>query len=128
MKKIIVFVTVAMIGLIIYSLFEAENINSLKGNFAEVGFIRNKNNTGPIHRVYAFAVDDTLWSEMEKHIDLLPHTKYGTTEAFYFLKSDLAKSDLKLDMNGLNSEVKSKCLVHAVKDGQLRITFKKNPF
>lgn len=128
MKKIILMISVIVVGLIFYSLFETENINSLEGGFEELAFERNGNNTGPVQRVYAFSVEDTLWSEMNKHADLLPHTKYGTTEVYYFLKDETTKSELKLSLKGINQTVQSKCIAHFIKDGQARIDFKKHPF
>ncbi|WKK75850.1 hypothetical protein QYS49_31310 [Marivirga salinae] len=128
MKRIILMISVVIVGLIFYSLFQSDNINSLEGDFEELAFERNENNTGPIHRVYVFSVEDTVWSEMKKHSDLLPHTKYGTTEVYYFLKEKISKSQLKLSLNGINQEAKSNCIAHSVKDGQSRINFKKYPF
>lgn len=128
MKKIILIVSVLIIAIIFYSLFTAENINSLEGDFQELAFERNENNTGPVHRVYAFSLNDTLWSEMEKHADLLPHTKYGSTEVYYFLKDDfnIAQSDLSL--KGINQEAQPYCIAHVKIDGQSRIQFTKYPF
>lgn len=128
MKKIILMISVVVIGLIFYSLFESDTINSLEGNFQELAFERNENNTGPVKRVYAFSVEDTLWSEMKKHTDLLPHTKYGTTEVYYFLKDENLEVELKLDMKGISQEAKSKCIAYSIKDGQSRLIFKKSPF
>jgi len=128
MKKIILMISVVVIGLIFYSLFQTENINSLEGNFKELAFERNENNTGPVQRVYAFSIEDSLWSEMKKHVDLLPHTKYGTTQVYYFLAEENSEFELKVDLKGINQEAKSKCIAHAIKDGQSKIVFKKNPF
>jgi hypothetical protein len=128
MKKAILFISVIIISLIFYSLFSTETINSLKGGFKELAFVRNENNTGPIIRIYAFSVEDTLWTEMQKHADLLPHTKYGTTEVYYFLNDDSLDAELKLNMSGLSQEAKPKCLFRAIKDGQSRLEYIKNPF
>jgi len=128
MKKLILIVLVVVVGLIFYSLFTSENINTINGDFEELAFVRNENNTGPVHRIYAFSIQDTLWSSMQKHADLLPHTKYGTTEVYYFLKDEILESQLKLTMKGINQKMQSKCILHAIKDGQARITFKKHPF
>jgi hypothetical protein len=128
MKRIIFLISVIVVGLIFYSLFSTENINSLEGDFEELAFERNQNNTGPIQRVYVFSVDDTLWSEIKKHSDLLPHTKYGTTEVYYFLKDEISKDKLKLSLRGLNAASREFCIAHAIKDGQSRIKFSKFPF
>ena len=128
MKKIILLIAVIVVGLIFYSLFSTENINSLGGNFKELAFERNENNTGPVQRVYAFSIEDTLWSEMKKHADLLPHTKYGTTEVYYFSDNKISELQLNLSLKGINQEAKSKCIAHSIKDGQSRLMFKRNPF
>lgn len=114
--------------MIIYSLLTSENINSLKGGFQELAFMRNGNNIGPIHRVYAYSINDTLWSEMEKHADLLPHTKYGSTEVYYFLSDEFTNSDVKLRMKGIGQEAQAYCIAYASIDGQSRIKFIKYPF
>lgn len=128
MKKIILMISVIVIGLMLYSLFESENINSLEGNFEELAFERNENNTGPVQRVYAYSVEDTLWSEMKKHADLLPHTKYGTTEVYYFLENEVSGFQLNLSIKGINQEAQSNCIAHSIKDGQSRLIFNKHPF
>lgn len=128
MKRIILLISVLIIGLIFYSLFKTENINSLEGNFKELAFERNENNTGPVLRVYAFSIEDTLWSEMEKHADLLPHTKYGSTEVYYFLEDENSEEKIELSLKGLNSESRKFCIAHAVKDGQSRKKFTRYPF
>jgi hypothetical protein len=128
MKKIILVVSVFIISIIIYSLFTSENINSLEGDFQELAFMRNENNTGPVQRVYAYSLNDTLWSEMEKHADLLPHTKYGTTKVYYFLVEDFGNSVVKLSMSGINKEAEPYCIAYAQKDGQSRIQFVRYPF
>lgn len=128
MKKIILMISVIVIGLIFYSLFETENINSLEGNFEELAFERNENNTGPVQRVYAYSVEDTLWSEMKKHADLLPHTKYGTTEVFYFLENEVSEFQLNFNTKGINQEAQSYCIAYSIKDGQSSLKFNQYPF
>jgi hypothetical protein len=120
MKKIILFVFLITALLIVYSLSTAENVNSLEGDFEEMAFVRNENNTGPVHRIYVFSLNDTLWTQMRKHIDLLPHTKYGTTEVYYFLKKDVKSIEISLDMSGLENKT-LKPLAHYVKNGQGKI-------
>ncbi|WKK82054.1 hypothetical protein [Marivirga arenosa] len=120
MKKIILFVFLITALLIVYSLSTVENVNSLEGDFEEMAFVRNENNTGPVHRIYVFSLNDTLWTQMRKHIDLLPHTKYGTTEVYYFLKKDVKSIEISLDMSGLENKT-LKPLAHYVKNGQGKI-------
>jgi uncharacterized protein YxeA len=128
MKKIILIAVGLIVSIILYSLFTSENINSLEGDFQELAFIRNENNTGPVHRIYAYSLKDTLWSEMRKHAELLPHTKYGTTEVYYFKAEDFQKSILNLSMDGINKEAQSFCIGYAKIDGQSRVMFTEHPF
>jgi hypothetical protein len=128
MKKIILLASVIMIGLIFYSVFSAENINSLEGGFSELAFARNENNTGPIKRVYAFTVKDTSWSEMKKHTDLLPHTKYGTTEVYYFLEGQSPLEAFSLSLEGLPTKFQKFCIAHIKKNGQGSLRVNKYPF
>ena len=60
------------------------NQYDLAGDFKELDFYRNENNTGPIIRIYAVSVADTLYKEMVAYGNLQPHTKYGTTKIYFF--------------------------------------------
>lgn len=114
---------------IIVNLMMTENINSIEGNFEELAFERNENNTGPIHRLYAFSVSDTLWENMQKHADLLPHTKYGTTEVFYFVNLDVTiPINLILKDSKASSFDKSSCVAYLKKDGMGSIKIERFPF
>jgi hypothetical protein len=46
--------------------FSQPGVGDLKGEFKEVSFYRNENNTGPIIRIYAVYSPDSLWEEMEQ--------------------------------------------------------------
>ncbi|WP_296619341.1 hypothetical protein [Marivirga sp.] len=128
MKKLILLISVVIVGLIFYSLFSSENVNSLEGDFKELAFERNENNTGTVLRVYAFSVEDTLWSEIKKHADLVPHTKFGTTEVYYFLHDEISEDKLELSLNGLNVASRPFCIAHAVKNSQGILKIEKYPF
>ena len=45
----------------------------------------NENNTGPVIRLYAVEVKDTLVAEYTAYGDFMPHTKYGRTTVYFFL-------------------------------------------
>ena len=128
MKKIIIGVIALCIIAITYSVLTMESIHSLEGDFQKLGYVRNENNTGPVHRVYAFTVEDSLWNTMKKHLDLLPHTKYGTTEVFYFLPESSLEVVVSLNAPKLNEQAEKKYIAYGVKNGQGKIIFKKNPF
>lgn len=73
-----------LMAYMVYNATSQPGIQDLKGNFQEVALYRNENNTGPITRIYAVTVGDTLWGEMKKYGDFMPHTKYGTTKVYFF--------------------------------------------
>lgn len=128
MKKIILAIIAVIVFFILFSLFTSENVNSIEGGFTELAFERNENNTGPIQRVYAYSVADTLWGQMQLHVDLLPHSKYGTTQVYYFLASNIPEVGVKLSLEGLSEDAKRYCIAQAKKDGQARIKLAKFPF
>lgn len=128
MKKYFLIAIIALIALMLYNMFTEKNIHDLEGDFKEVAYTRNENNTGPVVRVYAFTVADTIWSIMREHAELLPHTKYGTTEAFYFLHSEKAPNSIKLKEPKIAPELESYCIAKAVKDGMGNINFIQYPY
>ncbi len=128
MKKYFLIAIIALIALMLYNMFTEKNIHDLEGDFKEVAYTRNENNTGPVVRVYAFTVADTIWSTMREHAELLPHTKYGTTEAFYFLHSEKAPNSIKLKEPKIAPELESYCIAKAVKDGMGNINFIQYPY
>lgn len=70
----------------LWNAFSQKGVNDLQTDFNEVAFYRNENNTGPVRRVYAVTVSDTLWTELEAYGNFQPHNKLGTTEVFFFLQ------------------------------------------
>lgn len=128
MKKYFLIGIILIIGLMIYSMLSEENIHDLEGGFEQVAYVRNENNTGPIVRAYAFTLNDSLWQNMEKHGGLMPHTKYGTTEVYYFLKAQQAPSSLSLKGSRFDEQYQKYCIAKFTKDGQGRATLHRYPF
>ena len=75
---------ILLMGWFIFDSLSLPGVGDLKGNFQEVATYRNENNTGPIVRVYAVTVADTLWREMRQYGDFMPYTKYGNTKVYFF--------------------------------------------
>ncbi|MEN7550974.1 hypothetical protein AAG747_23840 [Rapidithrix thailandica] len=113
---------------VFWETFTQPGVNDLKGDFQEVSFIRNENNTGPVQRIYAVSVSDTLWSEMEKYGKLMPHTKYGTTKVFFFATGTSSPEELNLEPDHFTNDFKPNCLASFEKNGMGTISFKKYPF
>ena len=103
-------------------------VQDLKGDFEEVALYRNENNTGPIVRIYAVTVNDTLWSEMKKYGDFMPHTKYGNTKVHFFKKSLPAPPKLVPGTENFESELKPYLLATYEKDTMGTTSLIKLPF
>ena len=84
MKKYILLPALALIIFFMWYSFSAEGPGDLQGNYQQVAFARNENNTGPVQRVYVFTTTDTLWQEMITCGNMMPWTKYGTTTVWFF--------------------------------------------
>lgn len=68
-----------------YTFLSQPGPDGLAGVFTEVAAIRNENNTGPVIRLYAVEVGNTLAAEYTAYGDFMPHTKYGRTTVYFFL-------------------------------------------
>lgn len=66
--------------------FFLPDVESLKGEFQEVTFVRNEQNTGPVIRLYVVSVARKENAQFEAYGDFMPHTKYGVTKVFFFDK------------------------------------------
>ncbi|WP_192822008.1 hypothetical protein [Rufibacter sp. LB8] len=95
----------------------------LPGQFEEVALYRNENNTGPIQRIYAATVTDTLWDQMQAYGDFMPHTKYGTTKVYFFLKGQPAPTEVFPGEQNFDQQFNQHCLAVYEKDamGQTRV-------
>jgi len=84
LKHVLIILSIALVAWFIYDSFSLPGPDDLQGDFEEVAFYRNENNTGPIIRIYAVTTSDTLWQEMKAYGDFMPHTKYGNTKVYFF--------------------------------------------
>ncbi|WP_373523504.1 hypothetical protein [Aquiflexum sp.] len=103
-------------------------VADLEGEFIEIANYRNENNTGPVIRIYAVYSSDTLWDEMRKYGDFMPHTKYGNTKVFFF--SNQANSPEKLVPSEpyFDSNYQENCVAQYEKTAMGETRFKKYPF
>lgn len=70
---------------IVRSSFSNPGMERFAGDFEELAFYRNENNTGPVLRIYAIRAKANLSPEyMREYADAQPHTKYGRTLVFFF--------------------------------------------
>ncbi len=131
MKKIktIHFIAAAgfmLIVIILISTFTQPGVSDLKGDFKQVAMYRNENNTGPIVRLYAVTVNDTLWAEMEQYGNFMPYTKYGTTKVYFFRQGSPVPATLQPGEENFADPYKPHVIATYEKDAMSRVSFKKN--
>lgn len=120
---------ILVLGILFYMLkdsFTQPGIKELKGHFTERAFYRNENNTGPIMRVYAVSVSDTLYSEMVEYGNLMPHTKYGTTTVYFFKASKPFPTKLTESPPHFDSAFGADCIGVYEKNGMSKISFSRS--
>lgn len=103
-------------------------VKDLKGDFKELAFVRNQQNTGPVIRIYAVSVKDTLWNAMEKYGHYMPHNKYGNTKVYFFLHNTPAPTQLFLENENIGSQYKSYCIGRYEKNAMGQTNFSRYPF
>ena len=128
MKRIFLIALATIITIIFWTSFSRDTLEDLPGDFKEMAFFRNENNTGPIIRKYVVSLTDTLWQEMEQYGKMMPYTKYGTTTVFYFLQgSDMPKS-LNRSSPGFDVQYQSSCIGKFDRNATGLSTFTRYPF
>jgi len=128
-RKYLIGIVVALF--IIWFIADAVNepsVQDLKGNLEEVAFYRNENNTGPIIRIYAVTLTDTLWQEMEQYGKFMPHTKYGNTKVYFFLSERPFPKTVNPGAENFPAELQKYCLARYEKDAMGNVSFRKYPF
>jgi hypothetical protein len=128
-RKYLLGIVIAL--LLIWIIADATNepgVQDLPGNFEEVALYRNVNNTGPIIRIYAVTLTDTLWPEMQQYGNFMPHTKYGNTKVYFFRKGSPVPDKLTPGTENFSSDLKKFCLAVYEKDAMSTVSFRKYPF
>lgn len=121
------FIMAGMVFMIIWNSTTQPGVGDLKGDFKEVQFYRNENNTGPITRIYAVTVADTLWKEMKKYGEYMPHTKYGNTKVYFFQKDNPVPQELLPGEENFDDKFKQYCIAKFEKDNIGQVSFVKYP-
>lgn len=119
-----------VLALVVWFTLEATTqpgIDNLGGSPKEIAFVRNENNTGPIQRIYAVSIEDTLWQEMQQYGSYMPHTKYGSTQVYFFLKDTPAPEHLHLD-SLFDDSYRSYCIAKYEKNAMGTELFARFPF
>lgn len=96
--------------LLVFDILNSPNTNQLKGGFQEIASYRNENNTGPVQRIYAVAVNDVQNAEFESYGKLMPHTKYGNTKVYFFKKGENIPTELYPGDYNFDSQFFNNCI------------------
>ena len=124
-KYLLTIVVLAGLGWMLKDSFTQPGVKDLKGDFTEAAFYRNENNTGPVLRVYAVRVSDTLYREMLAYGNLMPHTKYGTTTVYFFRSNLPVPKSLKGDEPHFEQVFQPNCIGVYEKNGMSKVSFSK---
>ena len=119
---------VLLLSWFIFDSLSQPGVGDLKGGFREVASYRNENNTGPIVRVYAVTVADTLWQQMRQYGDFMPHTKYGNTKVYFFRPGQPVPQEVRPGDVNFNPEFNPNCLAKYEKEVMGNVTFQRSPF
>lgn len=88
-NKTNIFLSIAvllLVGWMLKGTFSQPGVDDLKGEFKEVTYYRNENNTGPVQYVFIVTVKDAASPELETYGNFQPHHKGGNTKVYYFLE------------------------------------------
>ncbi|PRY87535.1 hypothetical protein [Mongoliibacter ruber] len=130
-KKLFYFIGGIVVVIVLWIMADTmmqPGVGDLKGDFQEVSFYRNENNTGPVIRVYAVYTSDSLWAEMRQYGDYMPHTKYGNTKVFFFRDKANVPQSLKGNEPYFNEALQNYCIAKYEKSAMGDVKFTKNPF
>ena len=118
---------VLLMGWFIFDSLSQPGVGDLPGNFQEVALYRNENNTGPIVRVYAVTVADTLWREMRQYGDFMPYNKYGNTKVYFFRQGQPVPKQVRPGEEGFDAQFNKYCLAKYEKEVMGNVSFKQYP-
>jgi hypothetical protein len=127
-KTYILFAALIAVAVMIWNVIHEPGISDLKGNFKEVAFVRNEQNTGPVIRIYAVTLNGEHWKEMEQYGNYMPHTKYGSTIVYFFSDKGPFPSQLTLGDSNLEESYKKDCLALYKKDGMSQVSLTRYPY
>lgn len=115
-------------ALVLWNFLSQPGTADLKGNFKETAFTRNEQNTGPVIRVYAVTLSDTLWKEMTDYGNFMPYNKYGNTKVYFFLNNKPYPKQVTIGDINFDSSFNKYCIGIYQKDVMSQVSFKKMPF
>jgi hypothetical protein len=113
---------------LIYESFTQPGVGQLKGEFRELAFYRNENNTGPIKRVYAVYTNSRDWEVLEQYGKFMPHTKYGVTLVYFFGTGGSSLRKLEPSPPHFEAKFQKDCIAVYEKNAMGQESFKIQPF
>ncbi|MBJ6117019.1 hypothetical protein JAO76_02375 [Pontibacter sp. BT310] len=128
LKHILILAAIVLVGWFIYDSFSLPSVDDLEGDFKEVAFYRNENNTGPIVRVYAVTVADTLWQQMRQYGEFMPHTKYGNTKVYFFLEGSPVPDKVVAGDQSFEAQYQEFAVAKYEKESMGQVSFVQYPF
>ena len=130
-KSLIYLISAAVVILVfvmVKDTFNQPGIEDMKADFKEIVKYRNANNTGPVQRIYAVTVKDSIWKEMEDYGNLMPHTKYGNTKVYFFMESANVPQTLQPGEVNFDPQFNKSCIALYEKSAMSQVVFNKYPF
>lgn len=127
-KTYIILFSIVLVAFMVWNILTEPGITDLQGNFKEVAFIRNEQNSGPVNRIYAVTVNGEYWKEMEQYGNYMPHTKYGITRIYFFSNKKQYPTKLILSDNNIGDSFKENCIGIYEKNGMSQVALRKYPF
>ena len=124
----IILFSMVLVAFMVWNILTEPGITDLQGNFKEVSFIRNEQNSGPVNRIYAVTVNGDYWKEMEQYGNYMPHTKYGITRIYFFSNKKQYPTKLILSDNNIGDSFKEYCIGIYEKNGMSQVSLRKYPF
>lgn len=124
----IIIIVLIIVGWIFKDVFTQSGVEGLKGGFTQVATYRNENNTGPIQRIYAVTVKDTIGAQLMEYGNLMPHSKYGNTKVYYFLNGSIVPANLSPGDINFDSKYNPSCFAIYEKSAMGNFGLRRNPF
>lgn len=124
-SKVFGLLVFALVAVIMWSALNQEGIDDLEVKFVALDASRNENNTGPVVRRYLVKVNDTVWSDLERYGDLMPYTKLGKTEVFFFLEGSPMPSRIQLEGSPFETRFNEHVLAVYEKNNMGQVSLKK---
>src|SRR5690606_30317945 len=127
-KTYILLFALVIIVVMTWNALDTPGIKDLQGDFKEVVFLRNEQNTGPVVRLYAVTMNGGSPEEMEQYGNYMPHTKYGTTLVYFFQEQDPYPTTLSLTDPHIPEKLRAYCIGVYEKDGMGQVSLKEHPY